>query len=191
MAYYYDDRHHNATMESLILPKFQQHQARERNKTMVYCNCFHTKQHRRISRLYPVLFLFITVLAVPIHSWSLVLPSSNISRRNPSLCRKSYRVTKRQSMQQDDSNDSDEADTSSSATDEKNVSNEAKYNQDDNDTKDSSITDASDVDRSTMSSVESLDSNVVSNDIATSTNNDNMTDRFKYKVRSPKKFLIR
>lgn len=91
-------------------------------------------------------------------------------------------------MQQDDSNDSDEADASSSATDEKNVSNEAKYNQDDNDTKDSSITDASDVDRSTMSGVESRDSNVVSNDVAT--NNDNMTDRFKYKVRSPKKFLI-
>jgi hypothetical protein len=87
-------------------------------------------------------------------------------------------------LQQDDSNDNDDNDSSSSATDKGNASDAEKYIQDRTDSIGGSILNSSDVNSSPTPGIETMNGNET-------TFNDNMTDRFKYKVRATKQELCK
>ena len=172
MSNYYHKHNRNSTATVPILPF--------RKKSL---NWFHARHQRRISSLYPICIFLITFIVLPAHSWLIPFPSFsivNIYSRDPFFYRKPHTTTKRRWLQHDDSNDNDvDTGASSSAIDKENVIGAAKYIQDSNDEVGSSIPDSSDVSSFASSGMESANGNE-------STYNDNMTDRFKYKVRVSK-----
>jgi hypothetical protein len=93
-------------------------------------------------------------------------------------------ITHRRWLQQDDSNDKNDNDSSSSAIDEDNASDADKYIQDSNDRIGRSILNSNDVSSSSTPGIETFNGNET-------TFNDNMTDRFKYKVRATKQELCK
>ena len=180
----YHEHHQNA--RTAALPSLRRHHFTVTNRTRMLRNGCHSWHPWRIFNQYLSCILLSTFILVPVDSWSLLFPSSfhNVNMychdRFLYKYRKSHTITNRRWLQYDDTNENDDTDTSTSATGEENLINASKFVKDDKDAVGSSITDSSDVDSSSIEAgVESVDRNEA-------TYQDNMTDRFKYKVRSTK-----
>lgn len=188
MSCHYHDLSQNTTIAFLIASKYRQRQliaTRTTNSNRkIYTNGqLHHYHGRRFSVLCSISFVLISLIGLPAYSWLLlpIIPKfncMNLYRSDVFFHQTSCTTTKQHFIQQEDNNDIDDANVPLFTNDEEKSANTVNNIQDDSDITDS----ASDVGSAITSESTSSDSSVTN----TTTYQDNMTDRFKYKVRSMK-----